>query len=98
MQQRGEAFFKFFQRYPTAVIHDQKHENGRSSTISVGLVQGHVDAAFIGIYREDGSPRSEEHWPWDIVEDSFGKGIGNSELLGKLTETAVAKAGAPIIR
>ncbi|GEM_PF-4308090 len=98
MQQRGEAFFQFFQRYPTAVIHDYKHENGHYSTLSVGLLQGHVDAAFIGIYRDDGSLRSEEHLPWDTVEGSFGKGIGNSELLGRLTETAVAKAGAPISR
>lgn len=97
MHKRQNGFLQFFERYPEAERHEHTHGNGMLSTISVGLFQGHVDGAFIGIYDGQGQLRSEENLPWDIVEESFGKNISPAELLSRLTETAVAKTGAPII-
>lgn len=96
MQQRQAGFFQFFEKYPMAERHEHKHGNGHYSTVSVGLFQGQVDGAFIGIYDEHGRLRSEENLPWDIIENSYGRNISPVDLLSKLTETAVAKAGAPI--
>jgi hypothetical protein len=95
-QERHRGFFEFFQRYPDAERHEQLHSNGYRSTISVGLFSGEVDAAFIGVYKADGSLRSEENLPLDILEGSFGRNLHYGLLLSELTKMAVDKAGAAI--
>ncbi|MCA4074837.1 hypothetical protein LD001_05765 [Pseudomonas kurunegalensis] len=97
MQQRQEGFFQFFEKYPAAERHEHRHENGYYSTVSVGLFQGLVDGAFIGIYDEHGRLRREENLPWDVVESRFGRDIGPAELLAKLTENAVVSARSRIV-
>lgn len=98
MPQYHEVFSQFFSRYPTAERRDYHHTNGMSSVVAVGLVHGHVDGAFIGVYKEDGVHRSEEHYPLDVIEDNFGSvSVGNAEMLSRLTELAVAKAQSPIL-
>ena len=94
--QRQKGFFEFFERYPDAERHEHIHQNGNLSTVSVGLVQGHVDGAFIGVYKTDGRLQSEENLPLDILEENFGSSsVGYAEILSRITEVAVAKAGAP---
>ncbi|WP_122588603.1 hypothetical protein [Pseudomonas viridiflava] len=98
MPKYNEVFSQFFSRYPAAERRDYNHTNGMSSVVAVGLVRGHVDGAFIGVYKENGVHRSEEHFPLDVIEENFGRvSVGNAEMLSRLTELAVAKAQAPIL-
>jgi hypothetical protein len=97
MPERQKGFFEFFERYPDAERREHTHENGKYSTVSIGLFQGHVDGAFIGVYKSDGKLQSEEQLPLDVIESSFGRAtVGNAEMLSRLTDLAVEKAGAPI--
>ena len=97
MLERHEVFFEFFERYPDAERREHTHENGKHSTVSVGLFQGHVDAAFIGFYKPDGKMQSEEQLPLDVIESNFGQAsVGNAEMLSRLTDLAVQKAASPI--
>lgn len=97
MLERHDAFFKFFERYPEAERREHTHENGKHSTVSVGLFQGHVDAAFVGIYKPDGKMLREEMLPLDVIESNFGQAsVGNAEMLSRLTDDAIQKAGSPI--
>ena len=97
MPERHKGFFEFFERFPDAERREHTHENGKYSTVSVGLFQGHVDSAFIGVYKPDGKLQSEEQLPLDVIESSFGRAtVGNAEMLSRLTDLAVEKAGSPI--
>lgn len=97
MQQRSDVFLQFFGRYPSAERRENLHENGWFSTFAVGLIHGHVDGAFLGIYKQDGAHRSEEYFPLDVIEDNFGGiNVGNAEMLARLTDLAVAKVKSPI--
>lgn len=94
--ERHRGYFQFFEQYPGAERKDHVHSNGYTSTIAVGLFSGQVDAAFIGVYKPDGGLRSEENFPLDVLEESFGRNLNFGLLLSELTEMAAAKAGAPI--
>ncbi|SOS39503.1 hypothetical protein PSCFBP2116_03098 [Pseudomonas syringae] len=96
MHQRQAGFFQFVERYPTAELREHKHLNGKFSTVGIGLSKGYLDCAFLGVYHEDGSLKSEENLPWDFIEDHFGQNIGTTKLLENLAILSVAKVGAPI--
>ncbi|MBC8787650.1 hypothetical protein [Pseudomonas fluorescens] len=97
MHKRQLGFIQFFEKYPSAQRHEHEHQNGKLSTVAVGLFEGSVDAGFVGIYNSDGALQSEQNLNLKELEQLVGDAsVGHAEVLARLTELAADMAGSPI--